>query len=85
MIISFNHLRRLKDSLPDGSMHAIADDLNVHVETVRNFFGGADFENGEAVGLHVEQGPDGGIVKIDNPEIYYKALDILKSETVPEH
>ena len=39
--ITFNELRRLKDSLPDGSTHRIADELNVTVQTVRNYFGGA--------------------------------------------
>ena len=29
MKITFNELRKLKDSLPDGSMHKIADDLNL--------------------------------------------------------
>ena len=38
--ITFNELRRIKDSLPSGSMHRIADELNMTVETVRNFFGG---------------------------------------------
>ncbi len=38
--ITFNELRRLKDSLPDGSTHRIADELNVTVQTVRNYFGG---------------------------------------------
>ena len=34
--ITFNELRRLKDSLPDGSTHRIADELGISVETVRN-------------------------------------------------
>ena len=38
--ITFNELRKIKDSLPTGSMHRIADELNLSVETVRNFFGG---------------------------------------------
>ena len=38
--MTFNELRRIKDSLPDGSMHRIADELGLDVETVRNFFGG---------------------------------------------
>lgn len=37
--ITFNELRRLKDSLPDGSTHRIADELGISVETVRNYFG----------------------------------------------
>ena len=36
--ITFNELRRLKDSLPDGSTHRIADELGISVETVRNYF-----------------------------------------------
>ena len=38
--ITFNELRRLKDSLPDGSTHRIADELGISVETVRNYFAG---------------------------------------------
>ena len=34
--ITFNELRNIKDSLPEGSMHRIADELNISVETVRN-------------------------------------------------
>ena len=47
--ITFNELRRIKDSLPSGSMHRIADELNMTVETVRNFFGGHNFKNGKSV------------------------------------
>jgi len=83
MIVSFNHLRRIKDSLPDGSMQAIANEFDMQKETVQNYFGGANYQKGKVVGLHVEQGPDGGIVQIDDPKIYYKACAMLKkSETV---
>ena len=34
--ITFNELRKIKDSLPSGSMHRIADELNMSVETVQN-------------------------------------------------
>ena len=44
--ITFNELRKIKDSLPTGSMHRIADELNLSVETVRNFFGGHNFKDG---------------------------------------
>ena len=40
--ISFNELRKIKDCLPDGSMHKIADRLNINVQTVRNYFGGTN-------------------------------------------
>ncbi|MFG6384963.1 MAG: DNA-binding protein [Muribaculaceae bacterium] len=76
--ITFNELRRLKDSLPDGSMHKIADKLNVTVQTVRNYFGGSNYEYGKNMGLHIEPGPDGGIVVLDDPTIYDMAVSILK-------
>ncbi|MGX8683587.1 MAG: DNA-binding protein, partial [Bacteroidales bacterium] len=34
--LTFNELRRIKDSLPDGSMHRIAEELGMDVETARN-------------------------------------------------
>ena len=60
--ITFNELRKIKDSLPSGSMHRIADELGLHVDTVRNFFGGHNFKEGKSVGIHLEPGPDGGLV-----------------------
>lgn len=45
--ITFNDLRRLKDSLPDGSTHRIADELHITVQTVRNYFGGSNYEFGK--------------------------------------
>ena len=81
--ITFNELRKLKDSLPTGSMHRIADELNLSVETVRNFFGGQNFVNGQSVGIHLEPGPDGGIVMLDDTTVLEKALEILK-ESQPE-
>ncbi len=45
--ITFNELRRLKDSLPDGATHQIADKLNITVQTVRNYFGGSNYEFGK--------------------------------------
>ena len=76
--ITFNELRRIKDSLPIGSMHRIADELNMTVETVRNFFGGHNFKNGKSVGIHLEPGPDGGLVMLDDTTVLEKALQILR-------
>ena len=73
--ITFNELRRIKDSLPSGSMHRIADELNMTVETVRNFFGGHNFKNGKSVGIHLEPGPD---VMLDDTTVLEKALQILR-------
>lgn len=76
--ITFNELRKIKDSLPSGSMHRIADELNMTVETVRNFFGGHNFKNGNSVGIHLEPGPDGGLVMLDDTTVLEKALQILR-------
>ncbi len=76
--ITFNELRRIKDSLPTGSMHRIADELGLSVETIRNFFGGQNFKQGESVGFHLEPGPDGGLVVLDDTTVLDKALQILK-------
>ena len=78
--ISFNELRKIKDCLPDGSMHKIADRLNINVQTVRNYFGGTNYSFGKNCGLHIEPGPDGGIVVLDATTIYDMALDILREQ-----
>jgi hypothetical protein len=78
--ITFNELRRVKDQLPDGSMKVIADKLNLNVETVRNYFGGTNWETGESVGFHFEQGPDGGIVTLDDSTILNLAYEMIEGE-----
>jgi Transcriptional antiterminator len=75
--ITFNELRRIKDSLPDGSVRRIAAELGISVETVRNYFGGMTHTTGDNGGIHIEPGPDGGIVLLDDPTILEKALIIL--------
>lgn len=74
--ITFNELRKLKDSLPDGSTHRIADELGISVETVRNYFGGHNFKDGKSCGIHLEPGPDGGLVVLDDTTILERALQI---------
>ncbi|MCQ2193678.1 MAG: DNA-binding protein [Paludibacteraceae bacterium] len=78
MKITFNELRQIKDSLPDGSMHKIAEALGISVETVRNYFGGHNFKDGACCGIHVEPGPEGGLIEIDDPAIFNMAIDILR-------
>lgn len=75
--ITFNELRRIKDSLPDGSTHRVADELGVSVETVRNYFGGYNYKDGKSCGVHIEPGPDGGLVVLDDTSILERALQIL--------
>lgn len=74
--MSFDELRELKASLPDGTMARIADELDLSVETVRNYFGGSNFEDGLPTGVHIEPGPNGGIVVIDDTTILDRALEI---------
>ena len=80
--ITFNQLRKIKDSLPDGSMRAIAEELGLDVETVRNYFGGSNYDRGKSVGIHMEPGPDGGIVEIDDTTILDMAKDMIESSKV---
>ena len=75
--ITFNELRRIKDALPNGSMAKIADELGLEKQTVRNYFGGSDYREGKIVGIHIEPGPDGGIVQLDNTTILEVAQRIL--------
>jgi len=76
--ITFNELREIKNSLPEGSIHKIAEELGMEVDTVRNFFGGKNFKDGKSVGFHLEPGPNGGIVTLDDTTVLDKALKILE-------
>ncbi len=76
--ITFNELRKIKDQLPSGSIKKIADRLDLNEETVRNYFGGRNFETGQSIGIHFEQGPDGGIVTFDDTTILDMAQKMIK-------
>lgn len=76
--ITFNELRKIKDQLPSGSIKKIAEKLELNEETVRNYFGGRNFEKGQSVGIHFEQGPDGGIVTFDDTTILDMAKEMIK-------
>ncbi len=80
--ITFNELRKIKDSLPDGSIRRIANEFDVTEDTVRNYFGGANYTNGAAVGIHMEPGPNGGIVLLDDIAILQRAKEIIQKEKV---
>lgn len=83
MNITFNELRRIKDTLPDGSIHRIAKELDLTVETVWNYFGGYNHPNGKPMGVHLEGGPDGGIVALDDTRILELANQIIEEH--PAH
>lgn len=81
MNITFDELRRIKHSLPTGSISKIAKDLQLDEQTVRNYFGGDHYDNGEVAGLHIEPGPDGGIVYVEDTRIIEAARRILESSS----
>ncbi|MCE4563400.1 DNA-binding protein [Maribellus sp. CM-23] len=80
--ITFNELRKVKDSLPDGAIRQMAKEFNVSEETVRNYFGGANYTNGKAVGIHMEPGPNGGIVLLDDTSMLDRAKELIAAEAV---
>lgn len=78
MNITFNELRGIKDSLPDGSIHRIAKELDLNVETVWNYFGGYSHPEGRPMGVHLEGGMGGGVVALDDTRILDMARRISR-------
>ncbi len=78
MHITFNELRRIKHSLPTGSVARIAKELNIEPQTVRNYFGAKKYVDGEIVNEHVQPGPGGGIVDIEDTTILDMAKKIIE-------
>jgi len=76
--ITFNELRQVKDSLPKGSIKLLSDEFNMSEETIRNYFGGANYTKGSSVGMHIESGPNGGIVLLDDSTIFDRAKELIK-------
>lgn len=77
MNITFEELQRIKHALPAGSISKIARDLNMEEQTVRNYFGAHDFRSGEVEEFHLEPGPNGGIVHLEDTTVLNHALRIL--------
>jgi len=75
--ITFNELREIKDKLPSGSMKKIAEKLDLNEETVRNYFGGWNFDKGQSAGVHFEKGPNGGIVTLEDTTILDMASKMI--------
>jgi hypothetical protein len=77
--ITFNRLREIKDMLPQGGVRSIAERLSLKEETVRNYFGGWNYDKGESIGIHMEQGPDGGLVTFDDTTILELAEEMIQA------
>lgn len=71
---TFDRLREVKDKLPKGSSAVIAEELGLAADDVRDFFSGT--ASGDS-GYHLEPGPNGGIVTLDNTRILEVALRIV--------
>lgn len=80
MNITFEELRRIKHALPTGSIAKIAEDLALDEQTVRNYFGAHKYQDGAIVEWHLEPGPNGGIVHLEDTTILSRALEILGEE-----
>lgn len=78
MNITFSELRKIKHQLPTGSVSRIAQTLSLDEQTVRNYFGANDFGSGEYVGKHIQQGPNGGIVHLEDDKILNAAKKIIQ-------
>ena len=78
MHISFNELRQIKHSLPTGSVKRIAEELNIDEQTVRNYFGAKKYQDGEVVGKHIQPGPEGGFVEIEDDTILNLAKKLIQ-------
>jgi len=79
MLLTFEELRKVKDSLPHGSIERIADELHMDEQTVRNYFGSDHFSHDSFVGAHYEAGGvHGGYVKLDDERIYETAMKLIE-------
>ena len=77
MNITFEELRPIKHSLPTGSISRIAQELNLDEQTIRNYFGAEKYKQGQTVDRHVQPGPNGGIVSLDDTTILDLARKII--------
>ena len=81
MNITFEELRKIKLSLPTGGVKRIADELHLEEQTVRNYFGAKKYENGQIVSQHIQPGPNGGIVNLEDDTILNVAMRIIEEST----
>lgn len=83
MVITFEELRHIKDILPHGSLERIAHELNLNVDTVRNYFGAEHFEGPDKIAdVHFEKGVGGGVVRLEDTAILDCAMRILSEHNL---
>ncbi|MBT8191032.1 MAG: DNA-binding protein [Bacteroidia bacterium] len=81
MYITYDELREIKHKLPTGSISRIAKALNLDEQTVRNYFGAMKYHDGEIVGKHIQPGPNGGIVSLEDTVILDLAKKIIQENS----
>jgi hypothetical protein len=79
MYITFDELREIKHKLPTGSVKVIADKLHVDEQTVRNYFGAAKYDEGDIPGIHIQPGPNGGVVHLEDTSILDLAKELIET------
>lgn len=82
MNITFDELRRIKHALPHGSIAKIAEELGIEEQTVRNYFGAHHYQDGAVVDFHLEPGPNGGLVHLEDTTILEHAQAILAEHNI---
>jgi len=80
MLITFEELRNIKHNLPTGSVKQIAQQLNIQEQSVRNYFGANKMASQSTIGWHKQAGPNGGILKIEDPTILNLAKQLIQEE-----
>ena len=78
MNITFEELRNIKHKLPTGSIARIAQNLKIQEQTVRNYFGANKFKEGAITGKHIQPGPKGGIVNLEDTTILDMARKMIR-------
>ena len=82
MNITFDELREIKHKLPTGSVARIAQELNIDEQTVRNYFGAHKYSSdGEIVDTHIQPGPHGGIVHLEDTTILKMAKKLISESS----
>jgi hypothetical protein len=75
--LTFNELRLIKDKLPKGAVKLLSTEFNVSEQTIRNYFGGSNYDDGTSVGIHFEKGFNGGVVLLDDSTILERAKELI--------
>ena len=81
MNITYDELREIKHKLPTGSISRIAKTLNIDEQTVRNYFGAKKYKEGDIAGKHIQPGPHGGIVNLEDTIILDLAKKIIQESS----